>query len=235
MSSNMTPNNKLQESDASQYGQGDRSTPPSGSVRHLTPNMNGRIRFNDDDLLASQIEPPTFLVEFNDIDTTQSETNEYIQQIERNVEYPQSQAQNFRQGYMYAYAPSYPQRYEEDMRYYQHPGYQVPHPASQYRQESQYEQVNKEAEYMNNMMSQGNYMGYDTGMMPRSSPQSKQNLGLDNYGTPEAFLKDINPEWSEMQSSKKEKLLKEFLTKFLAFQVVEVSNESQAEKGFWDW
>lgn len=37
----------------------------------------------DDDFLSSQIEPPTFIIEFNDPDQTFEETNEFIQEIER--------------------------------------------------------------------------------------------------------------------------------------------------------
>lgn len=232
--SNLGNNKKMQESEISQYGAGGRSTPQSSNNRPYNSGINNGIKLNDDDLLASQIEPPTFIIQFNDPDQTCSDTNEFIQEIERNAEPIQHHQPMNRQPYGYAYPSYYPSRYEDEMKYYQH-NYPMMHEGMGMRHDAQMDAMMKDPEYMHHMMSQNNYMAYENMQMPRAPQVAKPNQSLDNQTTPESFLDGISPEWKEIQLSKREKLLKDFMIKFLAFQVVEASKASQVDQAFWDW
>jgi hypothetical protein len=57
----------------------------------------------------------------------------------------------------------------------------------------------------------------------------------DSDLTPESFTDVILPEWRDVQVTKREKFLKEFMMKFLAYQVVEAHHSSEIDKAFWNW
>ena len=186
--------------------------------------------------MSSQIEPPTFLVELNYNDLTSSETNENIQEIERSYEY-QPNSMSPQQPYMNGYPAQYQQRYEDEMKYYQ-AAYPNINENMQYRQEMLYAQQiakQQQQEYMPPMMQQ-QYMQYENPPMQSNSPKSKQlSQSIEGATTPDHFLSELNPEWREVQHSKKEKWLKDFMKKFIAFQVVEANKATPVEKAFWDW
>ena len=186
--------NKMQESDMSQYGQGGKSTPASSSNKMYNMNGLGGIKISEEDLLASQIEPPTFLIEFNDPDLTSPIHNENIQEIERIVEYshPNVGINN----YLNPYAGQYKSRYEEEMKYYYPPYSMIPEQMG-YRADMNYETLNKEAEFLNNLVSQPAYPQYEQPPVQNVSP-SKQSQPFDVQTTPDKFIEEMDTEWNEV-------------------------------------
>jgi len=118
--------------------------------------------------------------------------NENIQEIERSTEYSNSGVPLDRMGYMNPYAGQFKPRYEDELKYYP------------LRPEGHYDSLNKEAEYLNNMISQRNYMEYEPEYMARmrQPTPSKQVQALDGQTTPDKFIEDMNAEWNDIPFTK---------------------------------
>ena len=54
----------------------------------------------------------------------------------------------------------------------------------------------------------------------KERPQTPQEIEL----TPEGFIDSISEDWMKIEVSKREKLLKDFMNKFLAYQVIEANS-----------
>ena len=186
--------NKMQESDMSQYGQGGKSTPASSSNKIYNMNGFGGVKISEEDLLACQIEPPTFLIEFDEPDLTSPILNENIQEIEKIVEFiaPNTGIN----GYLNPYNGQYKPRYEEEVKYYYPPYSMVPENIG-YRSDMQYDTLNKEADYLNNLVSQQNYTRFEQPPVQAVLP-SKQSQPFDVQTTPDKFIEDMDPEWNEV-------------------------------------
>ena len=195
MSSQAQNANKMQESDMSQYGQGGKSTPASSSNKMYNMNGLGGIKISEEDLVASQIEPPTFLIEFNDPDLTSPILNENIEEIERMVDYAHPNvAMN---NYLNPYAGQYKPRYEEEMKYYYTQYNMMPEQIG-YRTDMHYESLNKEAEFLNNLVNQPVYHQYENPPPARAASPPKQSQTFDVQITPEKFIDDMDSEWNEV-------------------------------------
>ena len=132
---------------------------------------------------------------------------------------------------------------------------------SMFRPEN-YGALNKEAEYLNQMVAQQELPPPTPTQPPppveQSQPQpqpqphphpqvqpqvqpqvvnSQKEIvnSQDSDLTPESFTDVILPEWRDVQVTKREKFLKEFMMKFLAYQVVEAHHSSEIDKAFWNW
>jgi hypothetical protein len=105
---------------------------------------------------------------------------------------------------------------------------------SMYRPEN-LENLNKESEYLNQIVAQENL---PPTLIEQPSKIDSLIGGIgsqDDEISPETFTDNILPEWRDIQVTKREKFLKEFMMKFLAYQVVEAHHSSQIDKAFWNW
>jgi hypothetical protein len=230
--SNHTPKNRLLDSDMSQYALGGKSTPKSTSTKQLNA-INHSSSKNIDDLLDSQIEPPTFIIEFNDNERTMSDTNENIYQIEKNVEFPPAGMLPGKQPVLYGYTQQFPQGYGDEVKYYNQ-GYPMMNEQMQYPpQNMNYAQLKKHGEYVHTMMPRQEFEIMKPTEFDEYHPLSK--MQSEKLNSPEDFISSFSPYWMDDQQSKREKHLKEFMKKFMAFQVVEADKGSQVDKAFWDW
>lgn len=230
--SNHTPRNRLLDSDMSQYAPGGKSTPKSTSTKQLNAINHSGTR-NSNDLLNSQIEPPIFIIEFNDNERTMSDTNENIYEIEKNVEYPPAGMVPGKQPVLYGYPPQYPHGYADETKYYNQ-GYPVMNEQMQYpHQQMHYPPYKKHGEYAPQMMHRQEFDMMKPQEFDENHPLNKGQS--EKPSSPEEFISSFCPSWMDDQQNKREKFFKEIMRKFLAFQAVEAERGSPIEKAFWDW
>ena len=190
----------------------------------------------DEDLFLSQIEPPVFLININD-PIEVKERNQNVQEVEAssNRDYYRERGNPYN-GHSYVYSDS-----------------RMP----TMRQEMNYETLNRESERLHyhnkyfemnntssNMYQQQNYPQrgryeeevYEQRVQERYKEKREASTPQEPEQTPEAFIDQISFEWRDVQVTKREKFLKEFMMKFLAYQVVEANNSrNPVDRAFWDW
>lgn len=223
-------------SEASHYNHDCPST-PAGSV-HRNHNNDSKMKMNDEDLIACQIEPPTFIIELNPRDQNSPKYNDLIHEIETS-----STTFNFNDNKNKYYKNMYSKSYEE-AKYYQ-PDYPMVDDNIPNYHNMPYD-MGKDTEFLGRMgdpnlmqPAQSQFSLFEASMQKIQPPRHHM---FDNITNPEEFINQIvgmsqlkSDKWTSLNEKTKEKQLKEFMMRFLAFQAIEVMKYSDAEKAFWDW